>query len=1120
MNVQSDRFLNAGLKYAETIVCKFLWPVLFAFLPSSLFAQLVDFNQNSDPAGIISQIGEATVGEFKYTVPAPVQSNDLIFYGWYNHAGTRLCDANGQAVNPAQIYVLEPITVTAKYVASTNDFDGDGVLDWYELYHYGDLDTGALDDTDGDGYSLAEEFYREYDPHVPDSLLFRIVSGSEPESVSGVDDVYVDGSFNCYTTASLYGVSGDYRFTQWSVDGIEVRDVLGRAIDPITVDLIESQRVYNVTAHYTLADEDTDADGVLDWFEIDHFGDLSMTSSNDVDGDGISLLLESQYDTHPQISNSVQVCHLSCAATPVIDFVYPDDFFYLELSEPSGIISNDWIVQPDTVITASADSVVGSLVFAGWECNGVPVRGPTGQAVNPVVSMVTNDITLVASYTEETADGDSDGIPDWYELFNYGSTNVSADVDADGDGYGMYEEWYRGYDPHVAEPVVYRIVDSSLPVDVFSSSELYYDGASNEYVTASRYGVSGDYRFTHWSVNGIDVRDVLGRAVDPITVDLVDSQRVYNVTTHYTLADEDTDADGVLDWFEIHHFGDLSMTSTNDVDGDGISLLLESQYDTHPQISNSVEVCHLSCAATPVIDFVYPDDFFYLELSEPSGIISNDWIIQPGTVITASAESVVGTLKFSGWECNSVPVRGPTGQAVNPVVSVVTNDITLIALYTEETADGDVDGIPDWYELYNYGATNVSPEMDADGDGYGMYEEWYRGYDPHVDDPVVYRIVDSSLPTGVFNEMELYYPVSSNDYFTASRYGIISDFRFTHWSVNGVEVRDLFGRAVDPITVNLVESQRVYNVVAHYTAVYADTDEDGVPDWFEIHHFSDLSMSATNDVDRDGISLLQESQYDTHPQISNSMQVCHLVSAASTTFDFWLRDYFPIQQDGRLDGVMQPIFTGSTSTNGLLDFTANSHPALGDWDGDGDLDLFVGSSNATMRVFENAGSPVIMNWVERTSNFVSMASCWTNIVNPAPALGDWSGDGCADLAVGGGTGVVTFVQSQGTFTELVACSSWLFDCGSSMAVPAFGDINKDGWQDLLVLTDAGVVQCYTNTQQYAVPFTQPPFTTDLTGTTVPNACGLSVQDINHDGVNDLLISDKNGNIWEFHGGVD
>ena len=40
---------------------------------------------------------------------------------------------------------------------SNQDDDGDGVMDWFELYQFGNLNSGPTDDSDGDGYSNEQE---------------------------------------------------------------------------------------------------------------------------------------------------------------------------------------------------------------------------------------------------------------------------------------------------------------------------------------------------------------------------------------------------------------------------------------------------------------------------------------------------------------------------------------------------------------------------------------------------------------------------------------------------------------------------------------------------------------------------------------------------------------------------------------------------------------------------------------------------------------------------------------------------------------------------------------------------------------------------------------------------
>ncbi|MFN4299289.1 MAG: T9SS type A sorting domain-containing protein [Thermaurantimonas sp.] len=92
--------------------------------------------------------------------------------------------------------------------------------------------------------------------------------------------------------------------------------------------------------------------------------------------------------------------------------------------------------------------------------------------------------------------------------------------------------------------------------------------------------------------------------------------------------------------------------------------------------------------------------------------------------------------------------------------------------------------------------------------------------------------------------------------------------------------------------------------------------------------------------------------------------------------------------------------------------SANVYPALGDLDGDGDLDLIVGLANGTLSYFQNTGSATNPQWAAPVNNYAGIqAGQWA-----APELVDVDGDGLLDLLVGNRTGYLLYYRNTGTAT--------------------------------------------------------------------------------------------------------
>ena len=185
-------------------------------------------------------------------------------------------------------------------------------------------------------------------------------------------------------------------------------------------------------------------------------------------------------------------------------------------------------------------------------------------------------------------------------------------------------------------------------------------------------------------------------------------------------------------------------------------------------------------------------------------------------------------------------------------------------------------------------------------------------------------------------------------------------------------------------------------------------------------------------------------------------------------------------------------------------------PALGDLDGDGDLDMLVGTWNAGVALYLNEGTRTEPQFVLQDTTFVRL----TRGSNSAPALTDVDGDGDLDLFIGESSGELNFYRNVGTpfapSFELVSDRFGEIDVGRR-SFPTFADVDGDGDEDLLLGREEGGVLLYLRVGSTADG--EPVFVLDSTFTLpLPRYSTPSLVDIDGDGDLDVFSGGLGGGL--------
>lgn len=207
----------------------------------------------------------------------------------------------------------------------------------------------------------------------------------------------------------------------------------------------------------------------------------------------------------------------------------------------------------------------------------------------------------------------------------------------------------------------------------------------------------------------------------------------------------------------------------------------------------------------------------------------------------------------------------------------------------------------------------------------------------------------------------------------------------------------------------------------------------------------------------------------------------------------------------------------------MMDVGENSIPCFYDVDGDGLKDIIIGSggyrssasTNYKLVLYKNIGTATDPKFKLENSDFLDVSSF--NVKDLAPNAGDIDNDGDTDFVVGISDGRILYWENTALVgntpnlnyrTFLVDSTNTAINVGKN-ATPYIIDLNRDGINDLFIGERNGNVNYYTGYSLNSIKLSK---VTDSIGyilsITPNNSLGFTqptVADINNDGKYDLIL---------------
>ncbi len=338
----------------------------------------------------------------------------------------------------------EVVTLTAVYEPEGEEAE--------KLYWYGGSAIAMDSDTDGDGYTFAQELQYGMNPHFPNSLkLGGVTYGdsntllynpneyqpytikSNPEGALFATEIHYVSPGTVVTTSSYTPTTSNFAY--WTVEGVRQADVFGVALNAVTFTM--PAHALEVVAHCV---DDEFARQSLYWYGRE------LSADEDTDGDGYTFAQELQYGMNPHFPNTLKLGGVTYGDSNLLLY-NPNEYSpYTIQAEPATVFAEitGYLKPGETKATAS---YANDTTFAYWTLNGVRQADAFGRAWDSVTLTGTGAMdggqVAVAHFASETMTEEQRAIAYWYGP----ESNVTMASDTDGDGYTLAQELQYGMNP-------------------------------------------------------------------------------------------------------------------------------------------------------------------------------------------------------------------------------------------------------------------------------------------------------------------------------------------------------------------------------------------------------------------------------------------------------------------------------------------------------------------------------------------------------------------------------------------------------------------------------------------------------------------------------------------------